>query len=76
MLEVEGEEDPPPLVEAEGEEEVVSLPLRTTLSWRELSPSPGTADATSEWIKLGQLILVQVHGSCEDERVFSAMSLR
>ena len=23
---------------------------------------------------MGQLILVQVHGSCEDERVFSAMA--
>ena len=33
-----------------------------------------TADAISEWIKLGQLVLVQVHGSCEDERVFSAMA--
>ena len=62
------------VLEAGGEEEVVSLPSRTTLFLRELSRSPGTADAISEWIKLGQLILVQVHGSCEDERVFSAMA--
>ena len=48
--------------------------MQTTLFWRELSRSPGTADAISEWIKLGQLILVQVHGSCEDERVISAMA--
>ena len=30
--------------------------------------------AISEWTKPAQLVLVQVHGSCEDERMFSAMS--
>ena len=40
----------------------------------DLSSSPGQADAISEWIKLAQLVLVQVHGSSEDERMFSAMS--
>ena len=50
LIEAEGEEEPPPLIEAEGEEEVVSLPLRTTLFWRELSRSPGTADAISDQV--------------------------
>ena len=72
--EVEAEGDAPPaLVEDEEAEEERQL-LRTTRFWRELSRSPATADAISEWIKLGQLVLVQVHGSCEDERVFSAMA--
>jgi hypothetical protein len=74
--EVEGQEqEPPDMVDAAEEPEDVCLPpLRTTLFWRELSRSPASAAAISEWIKLAQLVLVQVHGSCEDERAFSAMS--
>ena len=58
----------------EEDDNTVLAPLRTTEFWRSLSSSPGQADAISEWTKLAQLVLVQVHGSCEDERMFSAMS--
>ena len=34
----------------------------------------GTTKLKQEWLKLAELVLVQVHGSCEDERVFSAIS--
>ena len=58
----------------EEDDNTVLAPLRTTEFWRSLSSSPGQADAISGWTKLAQLVLVQVHGSCEDERMFSAMS--
>ncbi len=57
------------------DEDTVLAPLRylrTTAFWRLLDSSPGQADAISEWIKLA-LVLLQVHDSCEDERMFSAM---
>ena len=49
-------------------------PLNTTKFWRALSQSPGVRDAISEWLRVGLLALVQVHGSIEDERMFSAMT--
>ena len=60
----------------EEDDNTVLAPLRTTGFRRSLSSSPKQADAISEWTKLAQLVLVQVHGSCEDERMFSAMSYR
>ena len=53
----------------EEDDNTVLAPLRTTESWRSLSSSPGQADAISEWTKLAHLVLVQVHGSCKDERI-------
>jgi hypothetical protein len=48
---------------------------RTTRFWLALDGGGGAqADSISEWIKLAQLALVQVHGSIEDERMFSAMA--
>jgi hypothetical protein len=49
-------------------------PICTTQFWRGMSGSPATRAAISEWLELGQLGLVQVHGSMEDERMFSAMA--
>jgi hypothetical protein len=70
----EAEADGPPFEQEEEVAIIELLPLRTSMFWRELSRSPATADAISEWLKMGELVLVKVHGSCEDERMFSAMA--
>ena len=41
---------------------------------RDMSQSPGCRDAIFQWLKLALLALVQVHGSIENERIFSAMT--
>ena len=63
-----------PFAFEEEDDDTVLAPLRTTEFWRSLSRSPGQADTISEWTKLAQLVLVQVYGLCQDERMFSAMS--
>jgi hypothetical protein len=45
----------------------------STLMWRHLTKSPILAAMISEFIKLGELVLVMVPGSVEEERTFSTM---
>ena len=46
----------------------------TSAFWRRLDASPATRLDISEWRQLAKIVLVQVPGSVEDERTFSAMS--
>ena len=45
-----------------------------TRFWRMLAAQQGFRDNCSEWVRLGELAVVIVPGSVEDERIFSAMN--
>ena len=72
---VEVDADAPFSFEEEDDNTVLAPLHSTSLGILEVAQQqPGASRRHSEWTKLAQLVLVQVHGSCKDERMFSAMS--